>query len=76
MIEIFHDLTAHPMFGKLLGLLFILLLVRFAQMLATNNIVLREQVLNYSWDFPYLWDEIVVPARDQGQTIQYHPGRI
>jgi small-conductance mechanosensitive channel len=28
-----------------------------------NNIVLREQVLNYSVDFPFLWDEIVVPVR-------------
>ncbi|MFA5371783.1 MAG: mechanosensitive ion channel family protein [Sideroxydans sp.] len=28
-----------------------------------NNIVLREQVLNYSVDFPYLWDEIVIPVR-------------
>lgn len=28
-----------------------------------NNIVLREQVQNYSVDFPYLWDEIVVPVR-------------
>ena len=27
-----------------------------------NNIVLREQVLNYSVDFPYLWDELVVPV--------------
>ncbi|MFH2133717.1 MAG: mechanosensitive ion channel family protein [Pseudomonadota bacterium] len=28
-----------------------------------NNIVLREQVQNYSVDFPFLWDEIVVPVR-------------
>lgn len=28
-----------------------------------NNIVLREQVLNYTVDFPFLWDEIVVPVR-------------
>jgi small-conductance mechanosensitive channel len=28
-----------------------------------NNIVLREQVQNYSADFPFLWDEIVVPVR-------------
>ncbi len=28
-----------------------------------NNIVLREQVQNYSEDFPFLWDEIVVPVR-------------
>ena len=27
-----------------------------------NNLVLREQVLNYSVDFPFLWDEIVVPV--------------
>lgn len=27
-----------------------------------NNIVLREQVHNYSEDFPYLWDEIVIPV--------------
>ncbi len=27
-----------------------------------NNIVLREQVQNYSEDFPYLWDEIVIPV--------------
>ena len=27
-----------------------------------NNLVLREQVLNYSVDFPYLWDELVVPV--------------
>lgn len=46
MIETFHALTAHPMAGKLLGLLlsllFILLLVRFAQMLATNNILNKD----------------------------------
>lgn len=46
MIETIHNLTAHPMFGKLLGLmlslLFILLLVRFAQMLATNNILNKD----------------------------------
>lgn len=28
-----------------------------------NNIVLREQVENYSVDFPFLWDEIVIPVR-------------
>lgn len=28
-----------------------------------NNLVLREQVQNYSVDFPFLWDEIVVPVR-------------
>lgn len=28
-----------------------------------NNFVLREQVLNYTEDFPYLWDEIVIPVR-------------
>ncbi|MBU0689986.1 MAG: mechanosensitive ion channel family protein [Gammaproteobacteria bacterium] len=28
-----------------------------------NNIMLREQVQNYSVDFPFLWDEIVVPVR-------------
>lgn len=27
-----------------------------------NNIVLREPVQNYSEDFPYLWDEIVIPV--------------
>lgn len=27
-----------------------------------NNLVLREQVLNFSVDFPYLWDELVVPV--------------
>lgn len=46
MIETFNDLTAHPMAGKLLGLLlsllFILLLVRFAQLLATNNILNKD----------------------------------
>ncbi|MBK9161569.1 MAG: mechanosensitive ion channel [Nitrosomonadales bacterium] len=29
-----------------------------------NNVVLREQAYNYtSGDFPYLWDEIVIPIR-------------
>lgn len=28
-----------------------------------NNIVLREQTLNYTVGFPFLWDEIVVPIR-------------
>lgn len=28
-----------------------------------NNIVLREQVQNYSVDFPFLWDEIVIPVK-------------
>lgn len=46
MTELLHELTAHPMSGKLLGLmlslLFILLLVRFAQMLATNNIMDKD----------------------------------
>lgn len=28
-----------------------------------NNIVLREQVLNYTEDFPFLWDEIVIPVQ-------------
>ncbi len=28
-----------------------------------NNLVLREQVLNYTPDFPFLWDEIVIPVK-------------
>ena len=28
-----------------------------------NNLVLREPVLNYTSDLPFLWDEIVVPVR-------------
>jgi small-conductance mechanosensitive channel len=28
-----------------------------------NNLVLREQVINYTPDFPFLWDEIVIPVR-------------
>lgn len=42
MLNLFHELTAHPMFGKLLALalslLFIFLMVRFTQLLAANNI--------------------------------------
>jgi len=28
-----------------------------------NNLVLRESVVNYTPDFPFLWDEIVIPVR-------------
>ena len=28
-----------------------------------NSFVLKEPVVNYSGDFPFLWDEIVVPVR-------------
>ena len=28
-----------------------------------NNLVLRESVINYTPDFPFLWDEIVIPVR-------------
>lgn len=28
-----------------------------------NNFVLREKILNYTADYPFLWDEIVVPIR-------------
>ncbi len=29
----------------------------------SNNLVFKEHVINYTSDFPFLWDEIVVPVR-------------
>lgn len=29
----------------------------------SNNLVFREHIINYTSDFPFLWDEIVVPVK-------------
>jgi len=29
----------------------------------SNNLVFKEHIINYTSDFPFLWDEIVVPVR-------------
>jgi small-conductance mechanosensitive channel len=29
----------------------------------SNSLILREHVFNYNADFPFLWDEIVIPVR-------------
>lgn len=35
-----------------------------------NSFVFKEPVFNYSGDFPFLWDEIVIPIR-HGSDIEY-----
>ena len=29
----------------------------------TNSLVFKEHIINYTSDFPFLWDEIIIPIR-------------